>query len=149
MALPLAKQANAVTSKVKRTGRPAGPHRAGHGYLGMIPDAAVEPVAKHSAHGRSEIFPAMNRLLTSVGNVLARAAYPGRVPPHRASPLNRLFSSPCPQELRALCRDAGGEVRKNRMSPNSRRGADPEVGGPEGAIVRNEPNAGRSFKCSV
>ncbi len=30
---------------------------------------AVEPVAKPSAHGRSEIFPAMNRLLTRAGNV--------------------------------------------------------------------------------
>ena len=35
----------------------------------MMPDAAVEPVAKPSAHGRSEIIPAMNRLLPPVGNV--------------------------------------------------------------------------------
>ena len=35
----------------------------------MMPDTAVEPVAKPSAHGRSELFPAMNRLLTPEGNV--------------------------------------------------------------------------------
>jgi hypothetical protein len=32
-------------------------------------DTAVEPGAKPSAHGRSEILPAMNRLLPSAGNV--------------------------------------------------------------------------------
>jgi hypothetical protein len=30
---------------------------------------AVEPEAKPSAHGRSEIFPAMNRFLPPAGNV--------------------------------------------------------------------------------
>ncbi len=41
------------------------------GYLWrMIPDGtAVERGARPSAHGRSEIFPAMNRLLTPAGNV--------------------------------------------------------------------------------
>jgi len=33
-----------------------------------MPDA-VEPVAKPSAYGRSEVFPAMNRFLTSEENV--------------------------------------------------------------------------------
>jgi hypothetical protein len=50
-------------------------------YLRMMPGAAVEPVAKPSAHGRSEIVPAMSRLLTPDGNVQAtpanRAIEPG------------------------------------------------------------------------
>ncbi len=46
----------------------------------MMPDAAVEPVAEPSAHGRSEIFPAMNRLLTPEGNVRATAPNPGMEP---------------------------------------------------------------------
>ncbi len=54
---------------------------------------AVERGAKPSAHGRSEIFPAMSRLLTPEENVRTMAANPGMEPPHRASPLNRLFSS--------------------------------------------------------
>ncbi len=54
---------------------------------------AVEPAAKPSAHGRSEISPAMNRLLIPAGNVRAIAANSGMEPPHRSSPLNRLFSS--------------------------------------------------------
>jgi hypothetical protein len=53
----------------------------------------VEPVAKPSAQGRSEIFPALNRLLTPEGNVRAMATNPGMEPPYRASPLNRLFAS--------------------------------------------------------
>jgi hypothetical protein len=38
-------------------------------YSGMVPEAAVEPVAKPSIHGRFEVFPAMNRFLTPAGNV--------------------------------------------------------------------------------
>jgi len=45
-----------------------------------MPDAAVEPVAKPSAHGRSEVFPAMKRLVTPVGNVRAMAINPGMEP---------------------------------------------------------------------
>jgi hypothetical protein len=41
---------------------------------------AVEPMAKPSAHGRSEVFPAMNRLLTPAENVRATAANPGMEP---------------------------------------------------------------------
>jgi hypothetical protein len=84
---------------------------------------AVEPGAKPSAHGRSEIFPAMNRLLTPEGNVRAMAANPGMEPPHRASPLNRLFSSssfPHPLALIRLLAESG-KVWKNRMSHKKER----------------------------
>jgi len=114
---------------------------------------AIEPRAKPSAHGRSEVVPAMNRLLTPAGNVRSDGGQPRDGTEHRVSPLNRLFSSPSfrrrlapmlllaqsdkespnaelcvggPEpSLRGLgespraaprCRDAGGEVRKNRMS---------------------------------
>ena len=52
------------------------------------------------------------------------AAHPTMEPPHRASPLNRLLSSPSLQRPPApvpqsgpRCRNAVDEVRKNRMSP--------------------------------
>jgi len=54
---------------------------------------AVEPGAKPSAHGRSEVFPAMNRLLTPAGNVRSDGGQPRDGTEQRASPLNRLFSS--------------------------------------------------------
>jgi hypothetical protein len=97
----------------------------------MMPDAAVEPVAKPSAHDRSELFPAMNRLLTPVGNVRATTTNPGTGTGHRASPLNHLFSSPCPQELRAMCRDGVGEVRKNRTGQKCDVPCPPSQGGPD------------------
>ena len=59
-----------------------------------MPDAAVKPVAKPSAHGRSESFPAMSRLLTHERNVRFDGGRPWDGTEHGASPLNRLFSSP-------------------------------------------------------
>ncbi len=53
---------------------------------------AVEPGAKPSAHGQSEILPAMNRLLPSAGNVRSDGGQPRDGTEYRASPLNRLFS---------------------------------------------------------
>ncbi len=47
-----------------------------------------------STYGRSEIFPAMNRLLTPAGNVRSAGGQRRDGTGHRASPLNRLFSSP-------------------------------------------------------
>ena len=54
----------------------------------------MEPVAKPSAQGRSEIFPALNRVLTPEENVRSHGGQPreGTAPSRVA--LNRLFSSP-------------------------------------------------------
>jgi hypothetical protein len=63
----------------------------------MMPGAAVEPVTQPSAHGRPEISPAMNRLLTPAGNVRSDGAQPRDGTAASSFALNRLFSSPCPQ----------------------------------------------------
>ena len=67
----------------------------------MMPDAAVEPGAKPSAHGRSEIFPAMNRLLTPAGNVRSDGGQPREgTAPASFAPEPPLFFSVSP---RAAC----------------------------------------------
>ncbi len=70
---------------------------------------AVEPGAKPSAHGRSEIFPAMNRLLTPAGNVRSDSGQPrdGTAPSSFA---------PEPPLLFSVFSMPVGEVRNNRMS---------------------------------
>jgi hypothetical protein len=80
-----------------------------------MPEAAVAPVAKPSAQGRSAVFPVMNRLLTSTGNVRTMAASPGDgTAPSNFAPEPPLFFS---ESSRGTC-DTGHEARKNRMSQN-------------------------------
>ncbi len=47
---------------------------------------AVERVAKPSAHGRLEVFPAMNRLLTPQGTCVPTATNPGMEPSSELRP---------------------------------------------------------------
>jgi len=118
-------------------------------------DAAIEPGAKPSAHGRSEILPAMNRLLTPAGNVRSdgdhgfpNAKYrvgepnPGMEPPRRVSPLNRLFSSPSvPRRLAPILVLA----QRGKGSPN----AELHIGGPApslrglGRVPKSGPEVSR------
>ena len=64
----------------------------------MMPDAAVEPVAKPSAQGRSELFPAMNRFLTPAGNMRSDGGQPraGTAPSNFAPEPPLLFSAVLP-----------------------------------------------------